>query len=283
MKQNEKILVYAVTGFLVVILGVAVVFGKDGKPTAPEPKNNESTKSLTQLLEQDGLIKNDKAGPVDASSAGNTGVPQPSDITKGPGKPLNAPPPPTAADELRLALGPSHRDRDYRIVKCRRGDTLGKLVDTWCGSIDQLDVAKGLNERWESLKPGEDVVLPWVEDERVLAAWRTDHPLADSSVGEALANAKVGDAEKPKADVKSDKSDKSDKTGSKTEKKAEPVAKGTRVYKLKAGESLWKVAEREVGRGGASAFIEQVKELNPKINSFDKLREGTELRIPGKP
>lgn len=276
MKQNEKVLVYAVTGFLVVILGVAVVFGKDGKAPVQEPKV-EPTKSLTQLLEQDGLIKSDKTGPVDASVAGNTGVPLPADITKGPGKPLNAPPPPTAADELRLALGPSHRDRDYRIVRCKRGDTLGKLVVTWCGNIDQLDVAKGLNERWENLKPGEDVVLPWVEDERVLAGWRTDHPLADSGVGEALANARVGDVEKPKTDK-----DKADK-GERGEKKVEPVAKGTRVYKLKAGESLWKVAEREVGRGGASAFIEQVKELNPKISSFDKLREGTELRIPGKP
>ena len=56
MKQNEKILVFAVTGFLVVILLVAIIFGKDG-PRVEEPQGGGST--LVRSLED---VLNDRAG-----------------------------------------------------------------------------------------------------------------------------------------------------------------------------------------------------------------------------
>lgn len=287
MKQNEKLLVYAVTGFLVVILGIAVLFGKDGsKPPAPEAK--EGTQSLTSILEGTGAIPKaadkDKVGTEPGAGANhNTGLPNPGEVGIPGGKPLVATPPPVAADELRLALGPSRRERDFRIVKAKRGDTLGKLVETWCGSVDQLEVAKGINEKWETLKAGDDVTLPWVDDDKVLAAWQQDHPAAPAPGNGNLPASNVvpanagGNGSKPVEAVanggKPEAAPKAD---------AAPVA-ATRLYKLKHGESLWKVAEREVGRAGANDFIEKVKALNRNVADFERLREGVELRLPAKP
>ena len=48
MKQNERLLVYAVTGFLALILVVAVVFG-DG-PKAPVTGEERGGASLSDIL-----------------------------------------------------------------------------------------------------------------------------------------------------------------------------------------------------------------------------------------
>ena len=63
MKQNERILVYLVTGFLAVILVVAVFFGRDGK-AAMTPKSDDTVRGLGQILDQepiadDGVVVGD--------------------------------------------------------------------------------------------------------------------------------------------------------------------------------------------------------------------------------
>ncbi len=53
-----------------------------------------------------------------------------------------------------------------------------------------------------------------------------------------------------------------------------------RLYTLERGDSLWKLAESEAGLGGAPAYIERIKALNPNITDFDRLQEGQQIKLP---
>ena len=73
MKQNEKILVYAVTGFLAVILGVAILFGKDSTRRLPDVRTDVAeTPSLEALLDR--RAAENKAVDASASGATQTGA-----------------------------------------------------------------------------------------------------------------------------------------------------------------------------------------------------------------
>jgi len=311
MKQNEKLLVYAVTGFLMVILGVAILFGKDTTRHVPATPNKTAvaSPSLEDILRQQGMLpaepkpganpaeagkansgkpdagkpdagkpdagKGDGKGvPADASGPSATqGTPQPADLTRlAVQQPLssNVQLPPTPADEVLTLLGASHHEHNCRIVRVRSGDTLGSVVQRWCGSVgDNLELTKGLNEELTTLKAGQEVVVPWVDDQVVLAAWRERNPSVPavnpgtgapaSAPADLLAAAVHADAPAVKS----------------------AVVPG-RLHKIAKGDSLWAIAEKEVGRKGAVKFIAQVKELNPQIEDFNHLKIGVELKLPAK-
>src|SRR5687768_403364 len=50
MKRNETVLVYGATALLLVILGVAVLFGNDGAKTPGNANENRMAQSLEDLL-----------------------------------------------------------------------------------------------------------------------------------------------------------------------------------------------------------------------------------------
>lgn len=63
--------------------------------------------------------------------------------------------------------------------------------------------------------------------------------------------------------------------------KAEPKAAKTLAYEVKPGDSLWKIAERELGSANAIATIRQ---LNADVlGSSDTVRVGMKLKLPAKP
>jgi len=53
----------------------------------------------------------------------------------------------------------------------------------------------------------------------------------------------------------------------------------TRLYKIQSGDSLWAIAQRELGNG--SRYTEILK-LNPKISEKSNLVVGSNLKIPAK-
>ncbi|MFM1870872.1 MAG: LysM domain [Planctomycetota bacterium] len=164
MKQNERLLVYAVTGFLAVILVIAVWFGNDAKAgttglNAENPgSSKESVRGLGAILDQ-----------TDPNAAAKTDANQPlvPEALVGTGEqPLNATNKPIPAAELvAQMLGPSRRDYSVRYVMPRPGDSLETLVQRWCGSRDFLDKAKRINEDLTMVRVGTEVGLPWVDDE----------------------------------------------------------------------------------------------------------------------
>ena len=238
MKQNEKILVYAVTGFLVAILLVAIVFGKDssysneqanrdpdpvrsledvlndragadsvGRNTAASSDPGAAAASTGGMGSTAGLAVDPAADPgvdpgVDPGEAGSAGivagslrsVPGPgvvaTTVDAAFGAPLAAMVPllpPTPASMVTEKLGLSRHEHGYRIVRARAGDSLGSLVQKWCGTTeDCLAIAHGLNEELTVLRIGQEVVLPWVDDEEVLAAFERRGTVSRSSSSVAV-------------------------------------------------------------------------------------------------
>lgn len=174
MKQNERLLVYAVTGFLAVILVIAVWFGNDAsaglRASAGADNSAQGVRDLGDLLGTDApkvATGNETAGnqttgdkPVDPQVSPANGE-QPL-VSNGGAL--------VAADLVAQQLGPSRREHTVRWVVARAGDSLETLVQRWCGSRDFVEKALRLNETLGTVKIGQEVAVPWVDDEVVYEA-----------------------------------------------------------------------------------------------------------------
>jgi hypothetical protein len=268
MKQNEKILVYAVTGFLVVILMVAVVFGKEGDARSDlKPTEIGAAPSLEDLL--------DEKADGKRTEGADAGPAKPQDQTDPVGnRPLAANVqllPPTPAALVTEKLGVSRQENGFRLVRARSGDTLGGLVQKWCGPIDDyLEVARAYNEELTTLRVGQEVVLPLVADEVILAAFeqRAGAPAGETTTAAPSTTAPALQGVVPAV-----------AGGERTAPAAASAAGTTRRHTVQAGESLWKIAEREVGRRGATEYLRKLRELNPGIEA-ERLRIGQQILLP---
>lgn len=178
MKQNERILVYAVTGFLAIILVVAVLFGRDGAP-ASKPAPVAGAPGLADVFKTPAAtndLTKPAAGKPDGTGSGEkSGLPSPTQVAGE--QPLVAPSKPMiVADLVAQQLGSSRRDHTVRFVRARSGDSLDTLVRRWCGSGQFLEEAKSLNEDLTVIRVGQEVAVPWVDDEVVYAAFEARQP-----------------------------------------------------------------------------------------------------------
>ena len=278
MKPNESILVYSVTGLLVVILAVAILFGNEqgaqaqtqarGKAldelvgvnaaSAPDrgtaetrltPGGNAAGEGATPAKGPDlGLVQPEAPAPGNAASPPDNA---PSVVPMTPlamQSPVTQQPEPDLATQALMWLGDSKRDGDYRIVMVRKDDTFSELVQRWCGNLDQLEIAESLNEELNlrRLEPSTKVCLPWVDDAKLVAAH-------------------VARKQKQETEVKV---------------VTEARNKGL-DYRVKAGDKLWNIAAARVGQKNANQFIEEVKALNPALMADpSKLVVGTTIILP---
>ncbi len=247
MKRNEKILVYGVTGFLVAILVIAVVFGNEDLTKAVEASKTKAPRTLDQLI-------TDPDGKAVDSTEGGTGI----DEEAGAGEDASADeealnperfigplavvqPAEVISPELVSVLGKSRREGNFRVVSVQPGDTFSGLVQRWCGSLDLGPDVERLNEGVivDALSAGLELWFPWVEEAILLAA-----------------------------------------NDQREEEVRERAVAAPTVYSIQTGDSLWKLAEARVGLGGAPAYIEEIKALNPEIENFDRLSVGQQIRLP---
>lgn len=319
MKQNERLLVYAVTGFLALILLVAVVFGR-----APENKSAVKTGGTVQDLKEiapslgaanppsgnanaapngnaNGAAGAGGANPVGMGQpAGNSGLPAPGQLV--PEQPLMAQAKPmVAADLVAQSLGLSRRDRNVRFVRAKSGDSLDTLVRRWCGARDPfLAEAQSLNEDLVVLRVGQEVALPWVDDEVLAAGLEQQKPktsVIDDSVDVARLAAEANARRNggvPAAAV-GNPANGNPTNGSPTIRNPAgsnapvvPVGSGlaapaatvaTTTYVVKKGDALWRIADRTYGRKNADRMIGEIKALNPGL-SAESLREGQKILLP---
>lgn len=303
MKQNERLLVYAVTGFLALILLVAVVFGR-----APENKSAVKTGGTVQELKEvvpslgaaNPSAGNANPAPVGntagmAQPAGNSGLPAPGHLV--PEQPLMAQAKPmVAADLVAQSLGLSRRDRNVRFVRAKSGDSLDTLVRRWCGARDPfLAEAQSLNEDLVVLRVGQEVALPWVDDEVLAAGLEQQKPktavvddMVDVARLAAEANARrngggpAAAMSSPAGGSLTGGSLPSGNTpaalvGNGVASSAATVA--TTTYVVKNGDALWRIAERTYGRKNADRMIGEIKAVNPGL-SAESLREGQKILLP---
>ena len=316
MKQNERLLVYAVTGFLALILLVAVVFGR-GADAKSSIKSEGAAPSLTDLMPRapgqpapgqpeqpvagapnaggktDGGRGAIGAGLVEPALLGGSGVPAPSQL--GTEMPLMAQVKPMVAAELvAQSLGLSRRDRNVRFVRAKSGDSLDTLVRRWCGARDPfLAEAQSLNEALSVLRVGQEVALPWVDDEVLAAAIETQRPrtmlegagtdspsvrpdpmvrLDAPPVGAPSGNPSVVDPIQSGLDGVAGRAIENPRAG------PTAAAAATTTYVVKKGDSLWRIAERTYGRQNADRMIAQIKAANTGLG--DTLREGQKIQLP---
>lgn len=304
MKQKERVLVYLVTGFLCLILLIAVVFGNDGARGGQGAAPKNPSMDLSAALD-----KNKSAAPEKPSESGKTGESSnPPMDPKGAATPIgNAPdggtrtglpsadavlpdrplhvPAPTPAPLATLAdkLGPSRLEgfgeQRVRYVRVRSGDTLSALVLRWCGSEgSHLDAAKALNEELTTLKAGQEIALPFVADEVVLAAFLARQPQPAPAVQNGTgvpAEASSGQPDFKQAELAT-----KDGTAKSPPPNPAPLPADVRLYEVKPGDMLWKLAVKEVGDKQAPKFIATVKALNPEVTDFDRLKVGQKLKFP---
>jgi len=306
MKQNERLLVYAVTGFLALILLVAVVFGR-GADAKSSTKSEGAVPSLTDLLPKapgqpgqpvagapnaGGTLTGGKnaaaGGLVEPALLSGSGVPAPSQL--GTELPLMAQVKPMVAAELvAQSLGLSRRDRNVRFVRAKSGDSLDTLVRRWCGARDPfLAEAQSLNEELSVLRVGQEVALPWVDDEVLAAAIETQRPrtLLDGAGTDSpsirsepvvrLDAPAAGTGGAPVIDPIQSGLDGAAGRGGEGDRMASAAA--TTTYVVKKGDSLWRIAERTYGRQNADRMIPQIKAANSGLG--DTLREGQKIQLP---
>ena len=262
MKRNETVLVYAVTGLLLVILLVAVIFGEQNparaeteKKTRPavaslpgvapaeapartpgaakpseEPGANLAEKPSEKPSEKPTEETGEGEKPADEGTEG-------ADAKSGEPVVLKS----TVTEELAGVLGTSSRMGEYRVVKARRGDTLALVVARWCADATQLSTVEVLNESLveADLESGQEVVVPWVDAETLLLA--------------AKARAKKS------AVVEH--------------------AKG-QLYTIEKGDSLWDLAKVRVAKNKIPAWLGRFKVLNPDITDLSVLIAGQKVRLP---
>jgi nucleoid-associated protein YgaU len=304
MKQNERLLVYAVTGFLAVILVIAVVFGPSGrevigatKPAGVPPAGSQA-KGLGDLLGQKGdpankPAENARAGDNGAGPAGTntTGLPAPGEITRQ--QPLVAVDPAVlTADLVAQHLGASRRDRTVRMVRARAGDSLEALVRRWCGARDPfLDEAKALNEDLTVLRVGQEVCVPWVDDATVLAAIEANQPKTLVSSGGSIPGvgslqSVLGGGSAPAGSMPAHDAANARPTFAEPGRTAgggaadaSARARTATQYTVQSGDSLWRIADRTYGRQLAARMVREILDANPGVDER-LLKVGQKLVLP---
>ncbi|MFK7742908.1 MAG: LysM peptidoglycan-binding domain-containing protein [Planctomycetota bacterium] len=322
MKQNERLLVYAVTGFLALILIIAVVFGSEpanaggsgaagaggtgavgtgAGGNAANAGGGNQPRGLDELLGRYGV---DSDGGNSPASSKTTRLPSPNaldprsedrSVTE---QPLRAKLPVADAVLVERTLGQSRRERMVRWVPVRRGDSWTSLVLRWCGkSAGFIDEARQLNEETSQLREGSEVMVPWVDDEKLAGRIRAERertqprtlmpnagaPNAGVSVaGPTPTNLSAGPAGASAGSSLS--SPGFEMPGRSAAGPAQPAAGqpaavvGGSEYTVAGGDSLWRIAARKYGAGQADRMVRAMKQLNPGLT--EKIKVGQKIQLP---
>lgn len=301
MKRSESVLVYAVTAVLAVILVVAVVFGHEeparaGGQGAGGGGGRPAATDIAQLLDVTGFDESPESderpkggsstapGTFPGAGAGagaeGPGTDQGTDEADEPSSQFAVPVGPLRAAAgsggVAAILGAFELERSwngelFRVYEVQRGETFSELVQRWTGDLEQTADVQALNEDvdLERLRVGQVLRFPFVDDAALLLAHEarraTSRPVGAPAVGApAVGGSGVGVAE----------------AAAKTAASAQPSAAAGKAYTIQKGDSLWGIAEREVGAGKAEAYVRAILAANPRIQDAGRIRAGDRIELP---
>lgn len=302
MKRNESILVYSVTGLLVVILAVAILFGNDNSANAgelgkglddlelvrgPAPQgelvdgapgdkgdkpavdeagaNAKATDDGKLPAEAAGVDKLTNAGGNSGNAGNNASNPATAETPK------TTPDAPVAQPLVApgpIAPGPAAKPAGETDAHMQALVLLGESKrdgDYRIVTVRRGDTFSELVQRW----CGNLDALPLAEslnEEANLANLKEGTKLCMPWVDDvALVAAHQARRTKVDAEVKV---------------LNEARAQG-RTYTVKAGDKLWNIAVAQVGTKNAAKFIEEIKALNPELLAHpDRLTVGKTILLP---
>jgi phage tail protein X len=213
-----------------------------------------------------------------AKSNPSTGAPTPEQVV--PGHALNTSGGLVLApDIVAQQLGSSRRDRMVRFVRAKSGDSLDMLVRRWCGARDPyLAEAKCLNEDLVTLRVGQEVAVPWVDDEVLMTAIEAQKPKVLSETHVTGAN--PADASASPGSVRPEFAEPGAPAGNAGKELATSTSAGSE-YLVKQGDNLWRIAEHTYGKKNAARMIGEIKKANPGCDT--RLVPGQKLAMPATP
>ncbi len=274
MKRSESVLVYGVTGVLAVILAIAIVFGGDPAEgntdlsvagLTPEgggtldltdddvetpPTTTPTSDDLLNELLGTGAGIEDENEPLESEADSETES-----------APVSVPTVPLSRTVATLGTSrteenPASGER-FRFVNAQPGDSIALLIQRWCPGTERMDI-EALNEtkNLDRLRIGDEICVPWVDDETLLEAHEARQAMRTADAGGATFEPSSGSGATPVSTT------------------------GAREYVIKDGESLWVIATREVGANKAQQFIDDVVALNPSIQDPSRVRAKMKILLP---
>ena len=298
MKQNERLLVYAVTAFLALILVIAIVFGDN--PTTPARPSATGGTSLNDILNGAGTTP-DADPEIAASDA--VGEEQVVSVTgiNGPAatkveQPLRIKAP-SAESQVMQKIGPytlEHGYRSaYRRVEVKPNDTWQKIAKRWCLDAGYADEIQCCNESTTDLRAGQKLLVPLAaSDEQLLAELAavakpkllvggqdaaaaprpaTGAPLPASSSLPNFATPRI----ERSAETAAAATPAAPPGGAPV---AAPAQGGFVIYTVKSGDMLERILRKRFGQGHFRAR-KVVQQLNPGLD-VDRLRPGQTIKLP---
>jgi LysM domain len=294
MRRNETVLVYAVTGVLVVILAIAVIFGEE---SAQVPKTRDSAraggKGLLDVLGEDLPIT-----PVDPRAVDPRTVD------------------PRTVDPKLMPPGPSNTHKTDNLGKGQKGENAGP-VDADHDMGTGGDAVPAVHTKPDDKTPDDrktdavapvPLVTPTIAEQvtRVLGAsqregsYRVVTARGDDRLS-TLVERWCGNLDalpvvealnedlKPSQPIPAGRKvlvpwtdDEVLLVAQKERKKKIVQIERTKgeLYILKKGDSLWRIAVGRVGSRQAPAYIQAIVKSNPQLEDPNAVREGQKIRLP---
>lgn len=278
MKRSESMLVYGVTAILLVIVGVAVIFG-DG----PAVQGNETSSNIEDFLKPDPTkpgggsestggfaIDDDQSSAQDPAqdptenlstdtggAPGGPAVDEGGDVIPSDIQPL----------EVMLAdLGPSvvieaYDSNRFRRVRVEAGMSFEEICSRFAPGYELNDVHI-LNEGIDpaNLEIGSELLLPYVPDEKLIEAYKLS--LAGQASGRRGSSGRS-----------------SSNGGLVPPASSSSPASGTGgSHLVTEGDSLWAIAKSVVGARRATAYAEEIRIANGLPSN--KIIPGKTLVLP---
>ncbi|MEO0480663.1 MAG: LysM peptidoglycan-binding domain-containing protein [Planctomycetota bacterium] len=258
MKRSESMLVYGVTAILLVIVGVAVIFGENGQVNSQEPQQDE----LVDFFDDPQSGGSGEFIDPTQDSQGEQQAPDGEGVEGegGESEVVEPAPEPVIVITQVMNYAPNRviqtwDGQYYRQVDVTAGHSFEDLCVVYAPGHDPDEIHL-LNESVDrdNVLPGTSLLMPFVEEETILASAQERRSVGPASRRSSRDQGGVVDPG--------------------------PIDNSTArsTHTVQPGDSLWAIAKGIVGANSAEAYAEQIRQANNLPSNT--IRPGMTLTLP---